>query len=361
MLRCYGRFRHGSRQFRARPPGFTALSQAHDEQSPAPEGRDRRADRWRELRSSLGLTPHAVRRARVRLLVFGLLFAGVIVVWHFRSDLFGLPECAKGTSGANCQVSGDAGTAALRIFVVVALLILGWQLARDIGRAFAPLLFGRMDPATAGTGGFLIRLVGLVVAVIVALRFADISVTAIAIGASASAVVIGLAAQQTLGNLIAGIVLLSARPFRVGDTVRLHSGQVGGQIEGVVAALGLMYTTLDSGGDSVLIPNSSVLAAAIRPLSEPEAVSVRARLRDGRTPADIERAIEDQLSVPVRGHPRVALEEVDGTDVVVTITVTPRNPRDGRRLASELLEVVTRETGADSAADGGSADAQTAR
>jgi small-conductance mechanosensitive channel len=337
------------------------LSQAHDEQPTAPEGRDRRADRWRELRSSLGLTPHAVRRARVRLLVFGLLFAGVILIWHFRVDLFGLPVCKHGTGGTNepqCQVSSDAGTAALRIFVVVAPLILGWQLARDVGRALAPLLFGRMDPAAAGTGGFLIRLVGLVVAVIVALRFADISVTAIAIGASASAVVIGLAAQQTLGNLIAGIVLLSARPFRVGDTVRLHAGQLGGQIDGVVSALGLMYTTLESGGDSVLIPNSSVLAAAIRPLSEPEAVSLRARLHDGRTPAEIERAIEDQLSVPVRHHPRVTLEEVDGTDVVVTITVTPRNPRDGARLASELLEVVTRETGGEPTADDGSADSQ---
>jgi small-conductance mechanosensitive channel len=359
LLRCYGRFRHGSRQFRAGFPGFTALSQPRDEQPPAPEGRDPRADRWRELRDSLGLTPHAVRSARVRLLVFGLLFAGVILIWHFRSQLFGLPACGNGSSGSECTggVSGDAGTTALRIFVVIALLVLGWQLARDVGRALAPLLFGRMDPGTAGSTGFLIRLVGLLLAVVVALRFADISVTAIAIGASASAVVIGLAAQQTLGNLIAGIVLLSARPFRAGDTVRLQAGQLGGQIEGVVTALGLMYTTLDSEADSVLVPNSAVLAAAIRPLREPESVSLRARLRNGRTPAEIENAIADQLSVPLRRHPRVALEEIDGTDVVVTITVTPRNPRDGGRLASELLEAVTRESGS---ADGGAGDAQTA-
>ena len=61
-------------------------------------------------------------------------------------------------------------------------------------------------------------------ALVVALRIADVSIAAIAIGASFSAVVFGLAAQQTLGNLIAGIVLLSARPFRVGDTVRLQGG-----------------------------------------------------------------------------------------------------------------------------------------
>ena len=113
----------------------------------------------------------------------------------------------------------------------------------------------------------------------------------------------------------------------------------------VVTQLGLMYTTFDSGGDPVLVPNSAVLAAAVRPLREPEAVSLRARLRDGRTPIELQQAIEQQLTVPIRRHPRVVLEEVDGSEVVVTITVAPRAKGDGGRLASELLEVVARETG----------------
>ena len=40
----------------------------------------------------------------------------------------------------------------------VAMVGLGWLLARDLGRSAAPALFRRMDPATAGTVGFLIRL-----------------------------------------------------------------------------------------------------------------------------------------------------------------------------------------------------------
>jgi small-conductance mechanosensitive channel len=199
----------------------------------------------------------------------------------------------------------------------------------------------------AGTTGFLIRLAALLVSLIAALLIASVSVTAIAIGASFSAVVVGLAAQQTLGNLIAGLVLLSARPFRVGDTVRLQVGVLAGQIEGVVTALGLMYTTFDSGGDPVLVPNSAVLAAAVRPLHEPEAVSLRARLRDGRTPIELQQAIEHHLTVPIRRHPRVVLEEVNGTELIVRISVSPRNPGDGGRLASELLEAVTREGGVD--------------
>ena len=56
--------------------------------------------------------------------------------------------------------------------------------------------------------------------------------------------IVGLAAQQTLGNGFAGMVLLSARPFRVGERVRLQAGAVGGTVEGIVSSLGLLYTTL---------------------------------------------------------------------------------------------------------------------
>jgi small conductance mechanosensitive channel len=310
------------------------------------------AERWRELRTALGLTPKAVRRARLQVLVFGPLFAGVILLWVYRGPIFGLNWCPTPPHTPNPRVDfchDTSGTTALQIFVVIALVILGWQLARDAGRGLSPWLSRVADTATAGTAGFLIRLVALIVAIIVALRIADVSFAAIAIGASFSAVIVGLAAQQTLGNLIAGLVILSARPFRVGDTVRLQVGQLAGQIEGVVTSLGLMYTTFDSDAEVVLVPNSAVLAAAIRPLREPEAVSLRLRLRDGRTPMELQEAIEEGLTVPIRRHPRVSLEEVDGTDAIVTLTVTPRSRADGGRLSSELLAIVTR----DFAAEGG--------
>ena len=318
------------------------MSQASDKQQGPRWAPGRRREALLEVGATFGLTPRAVRRARLQLLVFGPLFAGVILLWADRARIFGMPACAP---GCKPPLVDPSGTPALQVFVVLALLIIGWALARDIGRGLGPILFRRMDAATAGTAGFVIRLFALIVALVLALRIAEVSLTAIAITASASAVVLGLAAQQTLGNLIAGIVLLSARPFRVGDTVRLQVGVLAGQIEGVVTSLGLMYTTFDSGGDPVLVPNSAVLAAAVRPLHEPEAVTLRARVRDGRSPIELQKAIEDRLTVAIRRHPRVALEEVDETGILVTITVAPQNPGDGGRLASELLEVVTREVG----------------
>jgi small-conductance mechanosensitive channel len=208
-----------------------------------------------------------------------------------------------------------------------------------------------MEPGTAGTVGFLLRLITLVVILVLALRIAGLRPRTLEFGGAVTAVVFGLAAQQTLGNLFAGTVLLSARPFRVGDRVRFQGGPLGGTVEGVVNVLGLLYTILARGEDAILIPNSVVLSSAIVPLREPAGVELRARLRPGVTPLDVEQLLRERIQIPMRGPPRIALEELDGDEVVVRIAATPRDPADGSRLASEVLHTVAEQ--AAHADDGG--------
>ena len=229
-------------------------------------------------------------------------------------------------------------------------MILGWAIARDVGRSFGPALFRRLDPGTAGTVGFLIRLATVALALLVALEVAGVEARTLALGGAFTAVIFGLAAQQTLGNLIAGTVLLSARPFRVGERVRLQGGPLAGQLEGTVSSLGLLHTTFAKGDDLIMVPNSVVLNVAILPLREPEAVNLRARLRPGMTPSDLQKLLESTLETPLRDAPRITLEELDGEEVVVRISATPRLAADGRQLASELLSIVSRETRSGAAA-----------
>jgi hypothetical protein len=197
-----------------------------------------------------------------------------------------------------------------------------------------------MDPSTAGTVGFLIRLVTMLAAAVVALRIAGLTPRTLAFGGAVTAVVVGLAAQQTLGNLLAGTVLLSARPFRVGERVRLQGGPLGGSVEGVVRALGLLYTTLARGDNMIMVPNAVVLNSAVVPVREPTGVHLRARLRPGITPVDVESHLQDTIDTPIRGAPRVTLEELDGDQLVVHIEATPRSPADGPRLANEVLAAI---------------------
>ncbi len=172
---------------------------------------------------------------------------------------------------------------------------------------------------------------------------AGIKPQTLALGGAFTAVIFGLAAQQTLGNLIAGTVLLSARPFRVGERVRLQGGPLAGQIEGTVSSLGLLYTTFATGDDSMMVPNSVVLNVAVLPLREPEAVNLRARLRAGMSPGELQEILEKSLQTPLRSAPRITLEELDGEEVVVRIAATPTVASQGRQLASELLSIVSRE------------------
>jgi small-conductance mechanosensitive channel len=305
-----------------------------------------RSHAWQEVGLLRQISPRVVKRARLEALVLLPLFVGVVLLYDNRVSLFGTRVAAlHGRHGHPAyEALEPALETPIRVVTVIALVALGWAFARDVGRGLGPPLFRRLDPATAGTVGFLIRLTTVVLALFVALRVAGIEAKTLALGGAFTAVIFGLAAQQTLGNLIAGTVLLSARPFRVGERVRLQGGPLAGQIEGTVSSLGLLYTTFATGDDSIMVPNSVVLNVAVLPLREPEAVNLRARLRAGMTPGDLQEILEKSLQTPLRDAPRITLEELDGDEVVVRIAATPRVASKGRLLASELLSVVSRET-----------------
>jgi small conductance mechanosensitive channel len=278
---------------------------------------------WREAGLARQLSRRAVKRARIQAIVLVPVLIGLLIVYGYRDALF-----------------GHAYETPVKAVTAVVLIVLGWQIARDVGRALGPTLFRRLDPGTAGTVGFLIRLGFVGLAIIVALRIAGLDLRTLAVGGAFTAVIVGLAAQQTLGNLIAGIVLLSARPFRVGERVRLQGGGIAGQIEGIVSSLGLLYTTFAQGDDQVMVPNSVVLNVAIVPLREPDGVDVRARLAAGVTPLEVQELLDEAIETPIRDRPRITLEEIDGDEVIVRITATPERPSDGPQLASEVLEAV---------------------
>jgi small conductance mechanosensitive channel len=282
-----------------------------------------RTHAWEEVGLSRQLGRTAARKARREALVLLPLLAAVLVAYSYRDGLFG----------------SELDTV-VRILTSVALIALGWAFARDVGRAVGPDLMRRMDPSTAGTMGFLLRLVTIAIVTVVALRIAGLTPRTLAVGGAFTAVVFGLAAQQTLGNLIAGTVLLSARPFRVGERVRLQAGGLAGETEGVVSSLGLLYTTFARGEDRIMVPNSVVLGAAVVPLREPQAVDVRVVLRHGTKPSDVQALLNEAIGVPLRAMPHIALEQVDGEQVIVRVQATPEHARDGAKLADQILEAI---------------------
>ncbi|MEA2387095.1 MAG: small conductance mechanosensitive channel [Thermoleophilaceae bacterium] len=266
------------------------------------------------------------RRARREAILILPLVGGVLLAYRYRLELFGVDMPVRAAS-------------------VIALVILGWALARDVGRAVGPILFKRLDPGTAGTLGFLIRLFTVMLAVLVALRIAGLKPETLAVGGAVTAVLFGLAAQQTIGNLVAGTVLLSARPFRIGDRIRLHSGATAGAIEGTVVGLGLLYTILRRGADPIMVPNSVVLGSAVEPLREPAKVDLLARFPRDVKPSVVQEIVQERITVPTVYRPHIELEEVDGDEVLVRIEAVPQHDRDGAKLADEVLAAVAESRG----------------
>ena len=288
-----------------------------------------RTEVWREVGLGSEIDRAAARRGRGEAVIALFLIAAVLFLFSQRRELF---------PGYGVEV---------RIATVVLLVILGWALARSLGRGMGPALYRRLEPGTAGTIGFLVRLLTIGAVIVVALRIAGLKPGTLAVGGAFTAVIVGLAAQQVLGNVLAGIVLLSSRPFRVGERIRLQGGALAGQTEGVVGQLGLFYTTLVNGADRILVPNGILLQCAVTPLREPERVELRARFGAGTSPREVQEMLEKRISVPLRYPPHITVEELGRDDVIVRIVSTPLNPGDGAKLAEEVLAGVQGTDGAE--------------
>ena len=82
---------------------------------------------------------------------------------------------------------------------------------------------------------------------------------AILASSAIAALVLGLAAQKTLGNFVAGLLIAFTQPLRIGDAVEV------GADAGVVEEIGLTYTVIRTdAGVRVLIPNDKLASDTIR-------------------------------------------------------------------------------------------------
>jgi len=104
----------------------------------------------------------------------------------------------------------------------------------------------------------LIRVAGAIIVIAVAISYLSQDPVVAASISTISGLVIGFAASNLIGNVIAGIYLAIARPFRIGDRIRVFNG------DGRVSDIGLLYTRLllDS-GDEMLASNSSMVTTNI--------------------------------------------------------------------------------------------------
>ena len=154
---------------------------------------------------------------------------------------------------------------------VFACLLFGVMAVRSAANETARITLRRGGPAIAGTLRLLIIVIGYVLVAVTVLGLLYVPLDRLLLSGAITGVVVGIAAQQSLGNAFAGLVLLFSRPFAVGDYIVVRSGALGGPFEGEVIAITLMYTVLETPEGPMTIPNSGVMAAATGVRERPKA------------------------------------------------------------------------------------------
>ncbi|MFW5935210.1 MAG: mechanosensitive ion channel family protein [Halolamina sp.] len=177
-------------------------------------------------------------------------------------------------------------------------------------------------------------------AVLVVLGIWNVDPSQLLLGAGAAGVVIGLAARQTLGAVLAGFVVLFSRPFELGDWVVI------GEEEGIVTDISVFNTRIRTFDEEyVMIPNDIVTDTEIRNRSR------KGRLRletdvgvDYNT--DVEHAMEvaaaamaDTETPMERPDPNVVLAEFGGSSVVLRLRYYIDNP-SARKMWKARTEVI---------------------
>ena len=147
-----------------------------------------------------------------------------------------------------------------------AFLVLGVMATRSAAGELARVSLHRAGPSAATPLRVACLLFGYLVVALSGLDLLAVPVGKLLVGGAVTGVILGIAAQQSLANVFAGLVLLFARPYVPGEAIRVRSGALGGSIEGTVTTVGLLYTTLDTADGVVNIPNAGLLAAAVGPL-----------------------------------------------------------------------------------------------
>jgi MscS family membrane protein len=193
-------------------------------------------------RTTTDLDDRLVRALR-RPITYAVFLAGAYAALHR------LPVEERWRNGLDAVIYaltvGLVTVAAMRAYDI---LVVRYAMASP--RFEEPGMAREFGPALSKLGNVFI----VMVAAIAVLQRFNVNVQSLVVSLGVGSLAVGLAAQDTLANMFGGFTLLLDRPFRLGDRIRLSTGEVGD-----VETIGLRATRLKTLDDTLLIVPNSVL------------------------------------------------------------------------------------------------------
>jgi small-conductance mechanosensitive channel len=237
-------------------------------------------------------------------------------------------------------------------------LVFGVGITLLISRAIKEYVNANGIKQEAGTISVLFSIVSYTLVVIVALYLVHVNVTGLLISAGFLGIVLGLAAQSTLGNIFSGIAMIIAKPFEPGDYITVQTWQYNKMpstypheefipgYSGKVSKIGLLYTELVSDIHAPLyVPNGILNQALVINHHRAAEKILRLKVEVG---SDVKfEAIKRLISVELKKHnvrandTAIEIEHISGTAYGISVTASIKDGKtDLEKLKSTLLSKI---------------------
>jgi small conductance mechanosensitive channel len=229
-----------------------------------------------------------------------------------------------------------------------------------VGNAIIVYLRDRVNEKAYAVGN-VVKVIGILAVLLFAISTSRLGAELALLGGAVTGLVLGLALQPVLGNLFAGIIILTTRFVEVGDTVRIVASQVPYQValfpvykyfspdyvapgyKGRVVEVGLVYSTLilDTGYE-LRVPNMVLLSSGVVDYtpkwSEKQVVLVRVELPLSVIELD---KLEEEIGRVLEGLNVMAVDYTEQSDkdfVIVRVKLEIPPSENWRAVKSEALK-----------------------
>lgn len=192
---------------------------------------------------------------------------------------------------------------------ILSLTIISSRLAGDLIRFHGNGIPGALPVTTLSQT--LAQLAVVILGLLVLLNLLGVSITPILTALGVGGLAVALALQDTLSNLFAGFYVAVARQVRLGDYIRLNTGE-----EGYVTDIGWRSTTIRAlANNMIIVPNSKLGQAIVTNFYLPEkrlGVSIQIGVAYDSDPDQVERVLLDEAQAAAREIPGMLADPAPG-------------------------------------------------
>ena len=242
-------------------------------------------------------------------------------------------------------VIGSKREPLITLLIAALAVVVGIALVRTLAEWVGSASAGYVGAGRSRTIGRLVSVFLYIFGAVVIASQAKLDLSGIALSGAATGVVLGIAAQASLANSIAGLVILFARPYRIGQYVTVRAAAfAGSEYSGEVADISLFFTTLLAGVQEIRVPNSSMIASVV--VLRPQALDLYVPLIlplarwESMTTTGLIRQITEVL--PAGRHVTASVERLEGGSIQIGIRASVADEMERSTVERALLRIVER-------------------